>query len=206
LTGENPLLLFYPFIMKKKRNKKKLKTKSLNSFQKEKLYFSILIGFALVFGFLMYAIGVNLQKVEVTEEMSPFESSLNKMVSGHPITKMISEIVQKDKRVASFLVAIAKKESNWGKYSPKKNGRDCYNYWGYRGTYNQTPSGYSCFDSPEQAVDVVGNRIGELIDQQIDTPQKMIVWKCGKSCDGHSGTSVKKWISDVDYYFGRIYN
>jgi len=28
-----------------------------------------------------------------------------------------------------------------------------------------------------------------------------VVWKCGASCAGHDPGGVKKWISDVDYYY-----
>lgn len=126
------------------------------------------------------------------------------MVNGHPIEEMISEISKQDKKVAAFLISIAKKESNWGKHSPKKNGKDCYNYWGYRGKYNATDSGYSCFDNPEQAVKVVGERIEDLIGQEINTPEKMIVWKCGRSCSWDNPASVQKWISDVGLYYYKL--
>lgn len=126
------------------------------------------------------------------------------MVEGFPMEDMVPAISKKNREVASFLIAIAKKESNWGKYSPSKEGRDCYNYWGYRGSYNQTDSGYSCFDTPEQAVEAVGERIQELIDQEINTPERMIVWKCGSSCAGHDPYSVKKWIADVDMYYKKL--
>lgn len=126
------------------------------------------------------------------------------LVQGHPIEGMIPSISRKEKAVAAFLIGIAKKESDWGKHSPRKNGRDCYNYWGYRGTYNATDSGYSCFDSPEQAVDEVGRRIEKLMSQKINTPERMIVWKCGSSCAGHDPYSVKKWISDVSLYYNKL--
>lgn len=129
------------------------------------------------------------------------------MVSSHPIRIMIPEISKQDRMVAAFLVAIAKKESNWGRYSPKKEGRDCYNYWGYRGTYNQTDSGYSCFDSPGQAIEEVGGRISDLIQKGVNSPKEMVsAWKCGWDCSGHSFWSVKKWEWDVKYYFDKIYN
>jgi hypothetical protein len=126
------------------------------------------------------------------------------LVSGHPLEKMASRISLKNDEVASFLVAIAKKESDWGLHSPKKNGRDCFNYWGYRGTYNQTESGYSCFDSPEQAVDVVGGRIEELLNKGINTPEKMLVWKCGASCISHDPQGVRKWVADVNMYLKKM--
>lgn len=132
------------------------------------------------------------------------ENSLSDMVNGHPIEKMVSAIAKENKTVAAFLVGIAKKESDWGAHSPKKNGRDCFNYWGYRGSYNPTASGYSCFDSPEQAVESVGGRIKDLIDKKIDTPEKMLVWKCGRSCAEHNPRDVRKWVSDVSLYFYKL--
>lgn len=141
------------------------------------------------------------EKDSVATKPSLEESAYLNMVKGHPMEAMISRIAQKDKTVAAFLIGIAKKESDWGTYSPKKDGRDCYNYWGYRGGYNSTDSGYSCFDSPEQAVDVVGDRLSDLIAKKIDTPARMVVWKCGSTCAGHDPVAVKKWISDVDAYY-----
>lgn len=163
-----------------------------------------------LFGSVLFLAGEKAknEKYEIANIRYPSktERNINKLISDQPIRKMIPFIAEKNKMTAAYLIAIAKKESNWGKYSPKKYGRDCYNYWGYRGTYNQTLSGYSCFDSPEQAVDVVGNRIGELVNQQIDTPREMVVWKCGASCANFDAYSVKKWIADVDFYFQKIYN
>ena len=80
------------------------------------------------------------------------EKNYQGIVTGHPIETMVSYIAQCDQETASFLIAIAKKESDWGTYSPKKDGKDCYNYWGYRGSYNLTQSGYSC-GRKDQAVD-----------------------------------------------------
>ena len=132
------------------------------------------------------------------------EAKYADIVEGHPIEIMTSEIAKKDKQVAAFLIAIAKKESNWGKYSPKKNGRDCYNYWGYRGKYNATESGYSCFDTPAQAISIVGGRIEDLISQEINTPEKMIVWKCGRLCNKDNPRKVQEWIEDVSSYYDKI--
>lgn len=126
------------------------------------------------------------------------------LIKGYPIEMMLAKISEKDEKVAAFIIGIAKKESNWGVYSPKKYGRDCYNYWGYRGGYNQTESGYSCFDNPEQAVDEIGGRIEKLISQNINTPERMIVWKCGHTCAGHDPQGVKKWISDVSLYYNKL--
>jgi len=132
------------------------------------------------------------------------EEIYENLVKDYPLALMTSEITKQDKKVAAFLIAIAKKESNWGRHSPKKNGEDCYNYWGYRGGYNATASGYSCFDSPKQAVEVVGGRIKSLINQGIDTPEKMIVWKCGRDCSWDNPTAVRKWVSDVSAYYHRL--
>jgi hypothetical protein len=132
------------------------------------------------------------------------ENKILEMVAGHPIEKMAPYIAKKDGQIASFLLAIAKKESNWGKHSPKKIGQACYNYWGYKGGYRQTGGGYSCFDSPEQAVEIVGQRISNLIDKRIDTPSEMVVWKCGSSCVGHEPQAVKKWIADVGLYYRKF--
>lgn len=132
------------------------------------------------------------------------KTKAKKLVAGHPIEVMINAIYQKDKKVAAYLLAIGNKESKWGTYSPKKDGKDCYNYWGYRGSYNQTDSGYSCFDTPEQAVQEVGGKIERLLAQNISTPSEMVVWKCGSSCAGHDPGGVRKWISDVDYYYQKL--
>jgi hypothetical protein len=116
---------------------------------------------------------------------------------------MLPYIEKRDKKTAYFLIAIAKKESDWGKHAPSKNGRDCFNYWGYKGNYKPS-MGYSCFDSPEQAIQVVGDRIQKLVDKKIDTASKMVVWKCGSSCAGHDAADVRKWISDVDLYYRKM--
>jgi len=132
------------------------------------------------------------------------EKEVVMMVAGHPIEEMAPYISKRDKKVASFLVAIAKKESDWGVYSPKKSGRECYNYWGYKGAHDLTEAGYSCFDSPEQAVKEVGDRIENLLGKNINTAERMVVWKCGRSCAGHDPAGVRKWISDVALYYGKL--
>lgn len=138
---------------------------------------------------------------------SSLEIKIRYMVKGYPIERMIPYISARDKKTAVFLVSVAKKESNWGKYAPRLNGKDCYNYWGYRGeSENMTSGGYTCFSGPEEAVRVVAERFDELIsDSKLDTPQKMIVWKCGWNCDGQDTRSVSKWIKDVNYYYKKLY-
>jgi hypothetical protein len=130
-------------------------------------------------------------------------AALGDIVGGYPMEEMVPYIAEQPKDVAGYLIGIAKIESDWGKHSPSKNGQHCYNYWGYKGNYNLAPSGYSCFDSAKQAVEIVGGRIKELIDKRIDTPERMVVWKCGSSCAGHDKESVNRWISNVKNYYGK---
>lgn len=133
------------------------------------------------------------------------EKKIREMISGHPMEQMAHYLAKEKGQTASFLIAIAKKESNWGKRSPHKSGRDCYNYWGYRGGYKPTESGYSCFDSPEQAVETVGGRIDNLIGKKIDTPAEMVVWKCGRDCEAAGGqAAANKWIADVGLYYRKL--
>lgn len=197
-------LIFQGINRVKKIFQRKFKFPSL-----EDALFVVLLLFSFSFGALLFGIGEeikNEKSVAVNNYKLPskLERDISKMVSGRPIQKMAPHIARQNKEVAAYLVAIARKESNWGKFSPKKDGRDCYNYWGYRGIYNQTESGYSCFDSPGQAVRVVGERIGELIAQNIDTSKEMVVWKCGRDCSSHNPASVRDWIHDVDLYYKKF--
>lgn len=132
------------------------------------------------------------------------EAGYRNILSGYPMEEMVPALARQNKDVAAFLIGIAKKESNWGVHTPKKDGRECYNFWGFKGGYKLTPDGYSCFDSPEQAVDMVGARIQDLIAKKIDTPARMVVWKCGSTCKGHDPVAVAKWISDVSIYYYRL--
>jgi hypothetical protein len=134
---------------------------------------------------------------------APLELEIREMVKGYPIESMAPSIAKQDPIVAAFLVSIAKKESNWGKRVPVLDGRDCYNYWGYRGKSEEMGTGgHTCFKSPSQAVTRVSKRIKTLVkEQKLDTPAEMIVWKCGSDCSGHSEMSVDKWIADVSFYF-----
>lgn len=140
----------------------------------------------------------NLEKLEL-------EQRIRKMVKGYPIEEMIPFIMEHDKKVSIFLVSIAKKESNWGKRTPKYKGKECFNYWGYRGPNPLGSGGHSCFASRQEAVDIVGKRLDYLINKAgYTTPEKMIVWKCGSSCATHSSYGVRKWISDVDLYYQKL--
>lgn len=149
-----------------------------------------------------YSSNSDIDKSKNKEELSAL--IYNDLLVGYPMEEMVVEISKKDKAVGAFLVSIAKKESDWGKHSPRKNGKDCFNYWGYKGSYNPTDSGYSCFESPEHAVAVVGGRIADLIGKKIDTPERMVVWKCGSDCSWDNPVAVRKWISDVSAYYYKL--
>ncbi|EKE16483.1 MAG: hypothetical protein ACD_11C00006G0006 [uncultured bacterium] len=139
------------------------------------------------------------------DENTQLEKQLYDIVGDSPIRKMVPEIAKNDRTVAAFIVGIAKKESNWGKRVPTLNGQDCYNYWGYKAPGTKgSAMGHGCFGSPEEAVSVVAKRIQQLVEKNLTTPSKMVVWKCGSSCASHSPESVRKWISDVDIYFEKI--
>lgn len=136
-----------------------------------------------------------------------FEKEVTKMVEGKPIEAMVPYIALQDPETAKYLVSIAKHESNWGQFSPKDAaGKTCYNYWGYRGSGdNVTASGYSCFGSPKEAVAVVGSRLDYLVNGlSLNTPKELIVWKCGRSCAGHSKGDVARWIGNVDLYSRKV--
>ena len=137
---------------------------------------------------------------------SKLEQDLQGMVKGYPIESMVPEIAAHDKKVAALMISIAKKESNWGKRVPVLDGRDCYNYWGYRGIRDEMGSGgHTCFKNKREAVNIVAKRISDLIyNHNLDSPGKMIIWKCGSDCSGDNPIAVKKWIKDVSYYYNKI--
>ena len=135
------------------------------------------------------------------------EKEIYKLVYGYPIARMTPYISQEDPKVAAFMIAIAKKESNWGKRKPVLNGEDCYNYWGFRlKTDKMGSAGHTCFDSPREAVNAVAARVDELVNEEnIDTPKDMVVWKCGYGCQDETKTkSEQKWIRDVDFYYSKL--
>lgn len=138
---------------------------------------------------------------EVADEQ--YKDNIREMVKGYPIEAMLPYIFEQDRMTSSFLIGIAKKESNWGKRIPVLDGQDCFNYWGYRGVRRlMGTGGHTCFNSRQDAVQTVAKRINTLTHSEaLNTPEKMIIWKCGFSCSGHSRESVKKWIADVDMYF-----
>ena len=119
---------------------------------------------------------------------------------------MLPYIFEKDRLVATFLIAIGKKESAWGVHVPVLDDQDCFNYWGFRGQRRlMGTGGHTCFNSRKDAVDTVAKRLSSLIhDSKLDTPQELILWKCGSTCAGHSPYSVQKWIADVDLYYQEL--
>jgi hypothetical protein len=133
-----------------------------------------------------------------------FAGKLYEIVGESPIKEMIPFIAKRDKRTAAFLVAIAKKESSFGEHAPSLDGQDCHNYWGYKGSAGRGKSlGYACFASPEEAIEIVGNRIEVLVNKDHNTPARMVnTWKCGTSCAGDPG--APGWVSTVALYFEKI--
>ncbi len=131
------------------------------------------------------------------------EFKIKKITKDYPIEAMATEIAKQDEEVAAFLVAIAKKESGWGNYTPKYKGKECYNYWGFRRKRLLMGSGgHTCFDNPVDAVNTVANRIEDLIAKGIDTPREMVIWKCGSRCSSDRG--ARKWIADVRFYYNKM--
>jgi hypothetical protein len=149
---------------------------------------------------------LKLKKQNNEENDSPqqFAQKLYEVVGDAPIKEMIPFISRRNEKVAAFLVGIAKKESSLGFASPSKDGQDCYNYWGYKGSAGRGSSlGYACFASAEEAIEIVGNRIEVLINKNRTTPARMVdTWKCGVSCAGDAG--APGWVSTVALYFNKI--
>jgi hypothetical protein len=138
------------------------------------------------------------------EAVTILREKLYEIVGDAPIREMVPFISQRDEVVAAFLVGIAKKESSLGIHSPRKDGENCYNYWGYKGSAGRgTGMGYACFASAEEAVKIVGDRIEVLVNKDRNTPARMVnTWKCGTSCVGDPG--APSWIATVALYFDKI--
>lgn len=140
-------------------------------------------------------------------DTTDLENEIRALVSGTPMEAMAPYIARFDREIAALLVGIAKKESSWGRRVPlDAKGKDCFNYWGYKGAGARgIAMGHGCFGTPEEAVERVGNRLVELVAlRRTSEPKNMIIWKCGSSCAGHSPESVRKWIADVDLYYRKI--
>lgn len=147
---------------------------------------------------------IDAKRVLLNQPDPRLQAQAEEMLAGYPMVVMAPHIARQNKKVASFLIAIGKKESAWGKRAPKLDGEDCYNYWGFRKKTDRMGSGgHTCFDSPEEAVNIVARRIRALIRRGYDTPTEMVVWKCG-DCSGPEAVGAGKWIQDVDYYYQRM--
>lgn len=133
-------------------------------------------------------------------------AGLEELLEGYPLQKMAPEIAKRDPEIAALIVGIARKESQWGVRSPKKNG-DCYNYWGFKGAGDRgVGMGHACFATREEAVEKIANRLEKLVDKRGTSKPSALVttWKCGSSCAGHSKESVNKWVSDVNQYYTKV--
>jgi len=144
---------------------------------------------------------VQVEEIQKASDQAELEREIYGMVKGYPIEKMVPYIAKQDRTVAAFMIAIAKKESNWGVHVPVLEGQDCYNYVGYRGQRERMGTGgHTCFDSPEDAVNTIAKRITTLVQENDrDTAAEMVIWKCGRSCAATGGqAAADKWIKDVD--------
>jgi hypothetical protein len=152
------------------------------------------------------ALDVNTQESGEKIKSNKFAEKLYAMVGDTPIKDMVPFISGRDERVAAFLVGIAKKESSFGLASPSKDGKTCFNYWGYKGEGGRgTGMGYACFASAEEAIKTVGDRIEVLVNKDRNTPARMVdTWKCGVSCAGDPG--APGWTATVALYFNQIVN
>ncbi|HAI73941.1 MAG TPA: hypothetical protein DCS28_01485 [Candidatus Moranbacteria bacterium] len=136
-----------------------------------------------------------------------FELKIKEMVKGYPIEKMAPYIAKEDPIVAAFFIAIAKKESSWGEHAPVLNGKDCYNYVGFRlKTEAMGSNGHSCFSNPKEGFEVTIKRVKDLIyNEDMTTAKKMVrPWKCGYDCSWDKKENVQKWVADVDYYLKQV--
>lgn len=135
---------------------------------------------------------------------SEFEKKISEMVKGYPIEKMVPLIAKYDRTVAAFLIGIARQESSWGVHVPVYQGQDCYNYWGWRGKNAVGSGGHTCFNSPEEAVSTVAKRLEFLVsNKKLNTPEKMIIWKCG-DCSWDKKENMQRWINSVSMYFHKL--
>lgn len=153
--------------------------------------------------------GSSVTQNEETEEEALYKkrvADLEELLEGYPLQKMAPEIAKRDPEIAALIVGIARKESQWGVRSPKKNG-DCFNYWGFKGAGGRgVGMGHACFATREEAVEKIANRLEKLVRKRgTSKPSAMVTtWKCGSSCAGHSKESVNKWVSDVNQYYSKV--
>ncbi|MGK2848533.1 MAG: hypothetical protein ACSLEX_00440 [Minisyncoccota bacterium] len=143
----------------------------------------------------------------VSQPENELLETIQRLTAGYPLMDMAPAIARYDRNIAGLIVGIAKKESNWGRRVPRDiDGTDCYNYWGYKGAgMRGRVMEHGCFGSPEEAVQVIGDRLKVLVAlRQTSDPKNMVIWKCGSSCRNHSSASVQQWIDDVTLYYNNI--
>lgn len=148
------------------------------------------------------------EEIQTSKAQQSYSIHFTEVLKGHPMEVMADALALEDPTVASFMVGIAKQESNWGKRSPWKAGEDCYNYWGYKTSGSRGQAlGHACFGSPEEAVQTVAKRIHYFVyDTGRTTASRLLVWKCGNSCAGHSPEGVARWVGTVDTYSQKVLN
>lgn len=137
----------------------------------------------------------------IAENQKAFETKIRELVGDTPIKQMAPFIAKEDPLVAAMFIAIARKESSWGTRVPVNNGKDCYNYVGFRlKTDKMGSAGHSCFATPKEGFERTAKRIKDLIyKENMITAQKMVSpWKCGYRPDLDDPQAVQKWVSDVD--------
>ena len=149
-------------------------------------------------------LGASLEK-KIQGAKGELENNLENLVGDAPIKEMIPELIKLDDATMALTVGIAKKESDWGRHAPSKDGKTCYNYWGYKGVGSKGFSmGYGCFGNPEEGVRAVSGLIKKLSPTTLNNPERMVVWKCGSSCAGHDPAAVRKWVQDVSTYYHKV--
>jgi hypothetical protein len=94
-------------------------------------------------------------------------AAIEKLLKGSPMTAMAPVIAEQDTEIAALIVGIARKESQWGVRSPRKNGSDCFNYWGFKGAGGRgVGMGHACFATREEAVEKIAKRLEKLVKQR----------------------------------------
>lgn len=184
---------FSEVVFAQTENKNKLDKELTKNEEQDKLFFSDSENF--------------FSREKITDEKKKeLEKKIREVVAGHPIENMLPYILEQDYNVAIYMIAIAKQESNWGDRVPVLNGKDCYNYWGYRENRDLMGSaGHTCFNSRKDAVETVGRRLDDLLYKyNRQTANKLIIWKCGYSCVGHNQEGVNNWINTVDKYYKEL--
>lgn len=145
----------------------------------------------------------------IAENQKKFEARIRELVGDSPIKQMAPYMAKEDPLVTAMFIAIAKKESAWGRRVPVNNGRDCYNYVGFRLKTEKLGSGdHSCFATPKEGFERTAKRIKDLIyKENMTTAKKMVSpWKCGYRPDLDDPGAVQKWVSDVDSILKEVHS